>query len=83
MFLLVLHKEQKGVSLKVILIIAIEVTLIFVASAIILLGEWLPTNIAGSGNLVTQQKDFSDLSAIQVSNANAGANAFLFMSLTA
>ena len=83
MFLLAFRKEQKGVSLLVILLIAIGVTLIIIASAIILLGEWLPTNIVGSGNLVTQQKDFSDLSAIQVSNANAGANAFLFMSLTA
>jgi hypothetical protein len=79
MFLLVFRKEQKGVSLIVILLIAIEVTLVITASAIILPGEWLPTNIVGSGNLVTQQKDFSDFSAIQVSNANA----LLFMSLTA
>jgi hypothetical protein len=40
-----------------------------VASAIIFLGNWLPTSeVVGSGDLITQQKDFSDFSAIDVSS---------------
>ena len=84
--MLVFHKEQKGVSLLIILLIAIGVTLIIVASAIILLGEWQPTNIVGSGNLVTQQKDFSGFSAIQVSSGfkvEISKSSFYSISITA
>jgi hypothetical protein len=86
MSLLVFHKERKGVSLLVILLIAIGVTLIIVASAIILLGEWQPTNIVGSGNLITQQKDFSGFSAIQVSSGfkvEISKSSFYSISITA
>jgi hypothetical protein len=70
MSLVIFLKERKCVSILLILIIAIAAIVIVVASAIILLGEWLPTSeVVGSGNLVTQQKDFSDFSAIEVSTA--------------
>lgn len=84
--MLVFLKEQKGVSLLIILLIAIGATLIIVASAIILLGEWLPTNIVGSGNLVAQQKDFSGFSAIEVSSAfevEISQSSFYSISVTA
>jgi len=84
---LVFFKEQKGVSLLTILLFAIGATLIIVASAIILLGSWLPTSeIVGSGNLVTQQKDFSDFSAIEVSSAfevEISQSSFYGISITA
>jgi hypothetical protein len=86
MSLLVFLKEQKGVSILIILLIAIGATLIIVASAIILLGEWLPTNIVGSGNLVTQQKDISGFSAIQVSSGfkvEISKSSFFSISITA
>ena len=64
-----LLKEQKAISLLLILIITIITIVIVVASAIILLGNWLPpSEIVGSGNLVTQTKDFSDFSSLAISS---------------
>lgn len=79
-------KDLKGLSIFLILIIAI-VAIIVVASAIILLGNWPPTSeMVGSGNLVTQQKDFSDFSAIDVSSAfevEISQSSFYSISITA
>ena len=88
MLLLAFLKDRKGVSIFLILIIAIVAIVIVVASAIILLGEWPPTSetIVGSGNLVTQQKDFSDFSAIEVSSAfevEISQSSFYSISITA
>ena len=85
---MVFLKERKGVSILLILIIAIVAIVIVVASAIILLGELSPTSetIVGSGNLVTQQKDFSDFSAIEVSSAfevEISQSSFYSISVTA
>jgi hypothetical protein len=66
---LVFIKERKGIGLLLILIIVIVATVIVVASAIIFLGNFLPiTEVVGSGDLTTQQKEFSDFSAIDVSS---------------
>jgi hypothetical protein len=84
----VLLKERKGVSILLTLIIAIAAIVIVVASAIILLGECSPTSetIVGSGNFVTQQKDFSDFSAIEVTSAfevEISQSSFYSISVTA
>jgi len=64
-----LLKERKAISLLLILIIAIVAIVIVAASGIIFLGNWLPpSEIVGSGNLITQQKDFSDFSSLAVSS---------------
>jgi len=85
---LVFLRERKGISILLILIIAIAAIVIVVASAIILLGQWLPPSetIVGSGNLITQQKDFRDFSAIEVSSAfqvEISQSSFYSISITA
>jgi hypothetical protein len=86
--LMIFLKERKGVSILLIVIIAIAAIVIVVASAIILLGNMLPSSetIIGSGNLITQQKDFVDFSAIEVSNAfhvEISQSSFYSISVTA
>ena len=88
MSLMVFLKERKGVSILVILIIDIAAIVIIIASAIILLGIWSPTSetIVGSGNFVTQQKDFSEFSAIEVTSAfevEISQSSFYSISVTA
>lgn len=62
-------KERKALSTLLIIIIVIAAIVIAIASAIILLGSWFPlTEVTGSGDLITQQKDFSDFSAIDISS---------------
>ena len=65
---MVFHKEQKAIGLIIILIISIIATVIVVASAVIFLGNWLPSEVVGSGELVTQQEDFIDFSSIDISS---------------
>jgi hypothetical protein len=62
-------KERKALSTLLIIIIVVAVVVIALASVIIFLGSWFSlTEVTGSGELITQQKDFSDFSAIDISS---------------
>jgi hypothetical protein len=62
-------KERKALSTLLIIIIVVAAIVIALASTIIFLGNWLPTSeIVGSGDLVTQQKDYIDFSTMEVSS---------------
>lgn len=63
-------KERKGLSsLLIIIIIVLAAVVIALVSAIIFLGGWLPlSEVTGSGDLVTQQKDFSDFTVIEAAS---------------
>jgi uncharacterized protein YpmB len=80
-------KERKALSTLLIIIIVVATIVIAIASAIIFLGSWFPlTEVTGSGDLITQQKDFSGFSAIDVSSGfevEISQSSFYSISVTA